>query len=51
VPERLSAPGPVAVLVSVVPALPVSNGGLRVDLQPRPPDLPSALGPPLRLRI
>jgi len=51
VPERLLAPGPVAVVISVVPALPVSSGALSVDIQPRPPDLPSALGPPLRLRI
>src|SRR5713101_224363 len=35
VPERLSAPGTVAVLTSVVPALPVSNGALGGDLQPR----------------
>ena len=51
VPERLSAQGPVAVLTSVVPALPVSNGALGANLQPQPPNLPSALGPPLRLRI
>ena len=50
-PERLSAAGQVAVFISVVPALPVSSGALEADFQPRPPDLPRALGPPLRLRI
>ena len=51
VPERRSAPAPFAILTSLVAALPVRNLGLEGDLQPRPPDLSSALGPPLRLRI
>jgi|SRR5439155_22956474 len=49
--ERLTAPAPIALLVGIVPVPPSSNSDSCVELQPRPPDLPGALGPPLRLRI
>ena len=50
-PERLSSSAAVAIVTTAVAALPVPNRGLGVELLPRAPELPRALGPPLRLRI
>jgi len=51
VPERLTTPPPIAVLVGIVAILPNLDSDSRFELQRAPADLPVGLGPPLRLRI
>jgi hypothetical protein len=51
VPDRLTMQAPMTLCVGIVRVLLRSNSDWQLEVQPQFPDLPGALGPPLRLRI